>query len=66
VLLTGVRFAFLGIATLIALGGLGLCMWATYQWLAASVGPTGAAALIGVISLIVAGVMAWITIRLSR
>ena len=63
---TGAGFAFLGISALFALSGLGLCLWAVYLWLAASLGQTGAAALTGLISLILAGVLAWITIRLSR
>lgn len=66
VLRTGAGFALLIIAALFALAGLGLCMWAVYLWLATSLGPSGAAALTGAMSLILAGVLAWITIRLNR
>ncbi|MEJ2061414.1 MAG: hypothetical protein P8Y64_13160 [Gammaproteobacteria bacterium] len=63
---TGLGFVFLGAASLLVLLGLALCLWAAYLWLAASLGPAGAAALIGVVSLILAGGLTWIAMRLSR
>lgn len=63
---TGVGFACLGGATLLLFIGLGLCLWAAYLGLSVSLGPASAAALIGVVSLVLAGGLAWIAIHLSR
>jgi hypothetical protein len=63
---TGAGLAFLGLAALLALTGLGLCIWAIYLWLAVSMGPTGAAAITGAMTLCLAGGLTWIAIRLSR
>lgn len=63
---TGAGFLCLGVATLLLLLGLGMCLWAVYLWLAVLLGPAGAAVLIGVVSLLLAGGLAWIAIRLGR
>ncbi len=63
---TGAGFACLGVAALLLLLGLGLCLWAVYLWLALSLGPAGAAVLIGVVSLLLAGGLAWVALRLGR
>ena len=63
---TGVGFLCLGAATLLLVLGLGMCLWALYLWLSALLGPAGAAVLIGVASLLLAGGLAWIAIRLGR
>jgi hypothetical protein len=62
----GLGFACLGVASLLLLLGLGLCMWGAYLWLAVALAPAGAAALVGGLSLILAGGLAWIAIRLGR
>ena len=63
---TGVGLACLAVAALLVLAGLGFCLWAAYQGLAAEMGPTSAALLIGVLMLLLAGLMAWTAIRLTR
>jgi hypothetical protein len=66
VLRTGVGLACLGVASLLLLLGLGLCLWGVYLWLAVLLEPAAAAALIGVVSLLLAGGLAWMAIRLGR
>ena len=66
VLRTGVGLACLGGAVLLLLFGLGMCLWAVYLWLAVPLGSTGAAALIGLLAMLLAGGMAWIAIHLNR
>ena len=63
---TGVGLACLGVASLLLLLGLGLCLWGGYLWLAVLLEPAAAAALIGVVSLLLAGGLAWMAIRLGR
>lgn len=58
--------AFLGVAVLLLLVGLGLCLWGAYLWLAASLQPAAAAAVIGGASLVFAGAFVWIAMRLGR
>ena len=66
VIRTGVGLACLVAAALLAIIGLGFCLWAAYQGLAAQMGPASAALIIGVLMLLLAGLMAWTAIRLSR
>lgn len=66
VMRTGVGLACLAVAALLTFAGLGLCLWAAYQGLAAQVGPASAALVIGVLTLLLAGLMAWTAIRLTR
>lgn len=54
------------VAGLIALGGLGLCLWGIYQYLTASLGNAAAALVTGVASVVVAGGILWIGQRISR
>ena len=63
---TGMGLAILAAAGLLVLMGLGFCLWAAYQGLAGQLGPVNAAYLIGLVMLLLAGLMAWIAIRLSR
>ena len=63
---TGIGIACLGVASLMLLLGLGLCLWGAYLWLAVSLQPAGATVLIGVASLILAGGLVWMAIRLGR
>ena len=63
---TGVGLAALVVAALLVFAGLGFCLWATYQGLVAQVGPINAALIVGGLMLLLAGLMAWIAIRLTR
>ena len=63
---TGAGLACLVVAALLAFVGIGFCLWAAYQGLAASVGPVSAAVVMGVLMLVLAGLMAWTAIRLTR
>ena len=51
---------------LLIAGGLGLCLWAGYQYVAAQVGYIIAALLAGALALLLAGGFAWLAIRSSR
>jgi hypothetical protein len=66
VMRTGAGLAILAVAGLLVFVGLGLCFWVAYQGMAAQLGSTNAALLIGVLMLLLAGLMAWIAIRLTR
>lgn len=46
--------------------GLGLCLWALYQYLAAAMDPASATLVTGLVSLLTAGVLAWVVQRLTR
>lgn len=54
------------LAVLAGAVGLGLCLWALFQFLADAVGTPGAALLSGVAALLVAGVLAWLARDLTR
>lgn len=58
--------ALVGLAVLLAVAGVALCLWAVYQYLAVPLGPSTAALLTGVITLALAGIFAWIAGRASR
>lgn len=66
VMRTGVGLAIVVVAALLVFVGLSLCLWAAYQGLLAQIGAVKAALLIGIVMLALAGVMAWIAIRLAR
>jgi len=51
---------------LLAAGGLCLCLWGLYQYLAVSLGGTAAALLTGVTTVVIAGGLLWIGQRMSR
>ncbi|HXH64188.1 MAG TPA: hypothetical protein VNH42_01610 [Mariprofundaceae bacterium] len=51
---------------LLVAGGLGLCLWAGYQYMAGQLGHIEAALLAGAAALLLAGGFAWLAIRLSR
>ena len=63
---TGVGLAALAVAALLLAVGMGFCLWAAYLGLLAQVGSVNAALIIGVLMILLAGLMAWIAIRLSR
>jgi hypothetical protein len=46
--------------------GVGLCLWAGYQYMAGQLGSIEAALLAGGAALLLAGGFAWLAIRLSR
>jgi hypothetical protein len=54
------------LAGLLAAGGLCLCLWGLYQYLAVSLGGTAAALLTGVTTVAIAGGLLWIGQRMSR
>ena len=62
----GLSLALLGIAGALALGGVGMILWALYLYLAIFVGLPTAMLITGVVTLVVAGGMAWSARRLSR
>ena len=63
---TGAGLAAVAVAALLLSVGLGFCMWAAYLGLVAQVGTVNAALIIGVLMILMAGLMAWIAIRLNR
>lgn len=63
---TGAGLACLWAAALLLVAGLGLCLWALYQWLSLVVGSIVGALLIGGILLILSGGLVWTVMRLSR
>jgi hypothetical protein len=63
---TGWGLAFMLVMGLLVAAGLGMCLWAGYQYLVTQVGTIEAALLAGGSALLVAGVFAWLAIRFSR
>jgi hypothetical protein len=63
---TGMGLAIIAVAGLFVFVGLGFCLWAAYQGLAVQLGATSAALVIGVLMLLLAGLLAWTAIRLTR
>lgn len=63
---TGIGLACLLVAALLGFVGVGVCLWAAYQGLIAPLGPVSAALVIGVLLLLLAGLMVWIALRLTR
>ncbi|MEW5756785.1 MAG: phage holin family protein [Pseudomonadota bacterium] len=66
VMRTGIGLVCLAVAGLVAVIGLCFCLWAVYQALAAMVGPATAAMIVGLLMLSLAGLIAWIAMRLAR
>jgi len=62
----GVGLAMVAVAAMLVFVGLGFCLWAAYQGLVVQLGPVNAALMVGVLMLLLAGLMAWIAIRLTR
>jgi hypothetical protein len=63
---TGMGLALIAVAVLFVFVGLGFCLWAAYQGLVVQLGATSAALVIGVLMLLLAGLLAWTAIRLTR
>lgn len=63
---TGVGLVCVGSAALLLVAGLGFCLWALFQWLAAIVGMQMAALLVGVLLVVIGGGLIWVAIRLNR
>lgn len=53
--------ALVVLAILLAAGGAGLLLWAIYQSVSASLGPAGGALVSGLVGLVAAGVVAWVS-----
>ncbi len=66
VLLTGVQLLVLAGALVLVLAGLGLLLWSAYLGLSVALGPSAAAVVLGLLLFILAGVLTWLTLRLSR
>jgi len=66
VMRVGGGIACLAAAVLMAVVGVGLCLWAAYLWLATPLGSAAAAAVIGGVLLCLAGGLTWVAITLSR
>lgn len=66
VMRAGAGLAALAVAALLVFVGLGFCLWAVYQGLLVQVGAVNAALAVGVLMLLLAGLMAWIAIRIAR
>jgi high-affinity Fe2+/Pb2+ permease len=62
----GGSLVLFALAGLLAAGGLCLCFWGLYQYLAVSLGGTAAALLTGVTTVVIAGGLLWIGQRMSR
>ena len=62
----GAGLAALLVAALLGFVGLAFCLWAAYQGLVIQLGALEAALAVGVVMLLLAGLMTWIAIRLSR
>ena len=58
--------AILGVAAVIALAGILLCLWAGYQYLQTLWGPILTSLAVGIFMLVLSGVLIWIVIRLNR
>ncbi|HKJ83026.1 MAG TPA: hypothetical protein VJ961_03280 [Mariprofundaceae bacterium] len=63
---TGWGLACLLVMGLLIVTGLGLCLWAGYEYMAMAWGDITAALLAGMAALLLAGGFAWLAIRLSR
>lgn len=66
VLLTGVQLLVLAGAVILALAGLGFFLWAAYLVLANAFGPAPAAVVVGAMGCLLAGLIAWLSLRSSR
>ena len=58
--------ALAGMAALAGVAGLGLLLWALFRTLAVTWGVAVAAAVLGAIALVIAGLLAWTAARLAR
>ncbi len=63
---TAAALGLAGIALLLAVAGLGLCLWVAYQYLATILSPMIAALLLGLVFLVLGGLLAWLASRLVR
>lgn len=61
----GLGLGMIALAVLFAAAGLGLCLWAAYQYLASELGQTLAVLLAGVVALVAAGLFLWLAKRLT-
>ncbi|HSF31118.1 MAG TPA: hypothetical protein VLK82_11705 [Candidatus Tectomicrobia bacterium] len=61
-----VSLGLLATAGILALGGIGLVLWALYLYLAVFLGPPAATLITGIITLLASGGLVWSGRRLSR
>lgn len=54
------------VATVLAAVGMGLLLWALYQYLEMVMSPASTALITGLATLLAAGVLAWIAHRITR
>ncbi len=66
VLRTGIGLAGVVVAAVLALVGIGLCLWAVYQYLITLWGSITTAAMVGIFMIMIASILTWIVIRLNR
>jgi hypothetical protein len=62
----GLSLALLGIAGILALGGVAIILWALYLYLAIALSPPTASLITGMVTLLIAGGLVWSARRLSR
>ncbi len=63
---TGMALGILFVAALVAVTGLGFCLWGLFLWLQLSLGTLAAATVTGAIMLLLALVLAWLGLRTGR
>ena len=66
VLHTGLQLFGLAGAVVLALAGVCFFLWAAYLDLSVALGPSMAAVVLGAIVIILAGLLTWLSIRISR
>lgn len=62
----GLGLGMIVLGLVFAAAGLGLCLWAAYQYLASALGQTTAVLLAGVVALIAAGLFLWLARKLTN
>ena len=62
----GVGLGLVVAATVLALAGLGLCVWSAYLYLGTLLEPALAALATGTLTLVLSGGLLWLALRLNR
>jgi protein-S-isoprenylcysteine O-methyltransferase Ste14 len=62
----GASVGLIALAFAFALGGLALCLWSAYLYLATLLSPPQAALVTGLLTLVVAGGLLWTALRTNR
>jgi divalent metal cation (Fe/Co/Zn/Cd) transporter len=63
---TAVAVGFVGTVVVLGLVGIGFCLWAGYQYLELLVGSITASLICGLVLIVFASVLAWLTNRYIR